>query len=289
MDIKNTILIILIAGATSFVLQKVSQGNSLNALSSNDKDSVYARVMKSGTIKCGYIPYAPAMMVDPNTGEKSGIFFDFMNEVGKRLSLKVEWVQESGWGSYINDLKTDRFDMLCSTVWTNSARAREANHIKPLYYSAITAWVRSDDNRFNENLDILNSKEHSIATIDGEAAAAMANINFPNAKLFSLPESASISKIALSVSTGKADATFLESYVAQNFLKNNPNSLKQIGGNLRLYGNAMFLKKGEHDLRLMVDAAVEEILNSDFLPNLFDTYNVPQGSYVMPLAPNQTN
>lgn len=63
-------------------------------------ESVYERVIKSGTLKCGYIPYPPAMIVDPNTGEKSGIFYEFMNEVGKRLSLKVEWVQESGWGTF---------------------------------------------------------------------------------------------------------------------------------------------------------------------------------------------
>jgi len=245
-------------------------------------ESVYERVIKSSTLKCGYISYPPAMIIDPNTGEKSGIFYDFMNEVGKRLSLKVEWVQESGWGTFINDLKSDRFDMMCSTIWTNSARAREADHTTPLYYSAISAWTKSGNDSFDETLDILNNPEYSIATIDGETAATIALTNFPKAKIFSLPEMTSVADMALSVSTGKADITFLENYVAQGFLKNNPGSLKLVGDALRVYGNALYIKKGEHDLRLMINDVIEELLNSTLLPELFDKYEVPENSYFMP-------
>ncbi len=222
------------------------------------------------------------MIVDPNTGKKSGIFYDFMNEIGKRLSLKVTWVQESGWGSFINDLKTDRFDMMCSTIWVNSARAREADHTNPLYYTAVTAWVKSSDSRFDDNIRKLNNENYTIATIDGETAAVIAKTDFPLAKTFSLPELSAVSDLALGVSTGKADATFLENYIAQVFLKNNPDSIKQVGEALRLYGNAMYINKGEYDLRRMMDDAAEEILNSSFLSELFVKYDVPANSYFLP-------
>jgi len=259
--------------------------SSSASVADKKETSVYDRVIKAGALKCGYIPYPPAMIVDPNTGEKSGIFYDFMNEVGNRLSLKVEWVQESGWGTFINDLKTDRFDMMCSAIWTNSARAREANHSNPLYYSAISAWVQTEDYRFDNGLHILNNPDYSIATIDGETAATIAAANFPKAKVFSLPELSSVADMALSVSTGKADITFLENYIAQGFLTSNPDSIKQVGDVVRLYGNATYMKKGEHELRLMINDAVEEVLNSPFLAELFVKYNVPEGSYLLPAKP----
>lgn len=172
--------------------------------------------------------------------------------------------------------------MMCSTIWTNSARAREADHTSPLYYSAVSTWVKSNNNRFNKNLNILNSVDYSIATIDGEAADLIAKTDFPKATIFSLPAMTSISDMILNVSMGKADATFLENYTAQEFLKTNPNSIKQVGGAIRLYGNAMYVKKGEHDLRLMINDAIEETLNSELLPELFKKYNVHSNSYLMP-------
>ncbi len=248
-------------------------------------NTVYERVIKSGTLKCGYIPYPPALIIDPNTGEKSGIFYEFMNEVAKRLSLKVEWVQETGWGTFINDLRTDRFDAVCSAIWVNAARAREADHTKPLYYSGIGAWVRADDDRFNNDLSLLNHKDFTIATIDGEAASIIAKSDFPKATLFSLPELSSVSDMALSVSTGKADITFLENYIAQGFLKSNPNTLQRVKGDIRVYGNSVHIKKGEHDLRLMLNSAIEEVANSSLVEDLFIKYDVPAGSYFMPAKP----
>jgi ABC-type amino acid transport substrate-binding protein len=248
-------------------------------------ESVYDRVMKNGTIKCGYIPYPPALIVDPNTGTLSGVFYDFMNEIGARLSLKVEWVQESGWGTFIDDLKSDRYDMMCSAVWKNAARAREVAATQSIYFSAITAWVRSDDKRFDKNLSVVNSPEYIIGTVDGETAALIAKTDYPKAKVFSLPENSAVSDMALNVSSHKADLTFLEKYIAIGFLKTNPGTLKEVGKPQRVYGNAMFVKRGEDDFRLMIDTVIEELLNSNYLPGLLKKYDVPADSYLSPAPP----
>ncbi len=287
-------LTLLLAGIVSYATTKAVQptapsSSTTEVTPKKSDESVYDRVIRTGKIRCGYIPYPPAMFLDPNTNEKSGVFYDFMNEVGRRLSLQVEWVQETGWGTFISDLKANRFDMMCSMAWTNSARAREVNHTKPLYYSGISAWVRPNDDRFNDGLDVLNSGKYSIAIVDGGTPATIAATDFPNAKLFSLPEITAVSDMILTVSTGKADVTFIEDYVAQEFLVNNPNSIKRVGESLRFYGNAMHLKKGENDLRLTINTVIEEILNSNFLTNLFKKYNIPENSYIIPLKPAEKN
>ncbi len=253
-------------------------------------DDVYTRVIDSGVIRCGYIPYPPTMMIDANTGEKSGIFYDYMNEIGKRLSLKVEWVQESGWGTFVNDLQKDRFDMLCSTIWTSAARGRVVNHTIPLYYSAVTAWGRYDEKRFENDLKTLNDDGYTIAVIDGSVSETIAKDEFPKAKLFSLPELSNISDVALNVTMGKADVAFLENYIARQFIKNNPESIKLLDQQkLRLYGNAMYMKKGAHDFRLMINDAINEIAQSQFLDDLLIQYQVPENSYLMPSRPYREN
>jgi len=254
-----------------------------------DNGSVYDRVIKSGTIRCGYILYPPSMIKDPQTGALSGVFYDYMNEMGKKLSLKIDWVQEAGWGTFINDLKSDRYDMLCSAVWTNSARGREATATKSLYYSTITAWTKAGDTRLDKNIKALNDPKYTIATIDGETADFLAKSQFPKAKTSSLPETAAVSDLFLNVTTGKADATFAETYLARQFLENNANSLKSVGAPLAIYGNAMWVKKGQEDFLTMINNATDEILTSDYVETTLKKYNVPDKSFNLPALPYREN
>src|SRR5262245_6810925 len=70
---------------------------------------VMDRVLKSGTIRASYAVAAPLCMKDPNTGQLSGVGVDILNEAGRRLSLKVAWVEETGWGALFEGLNTDRY------------------------------------------------------------------------------------------------------------------------------------------------------------------------------------
>lgn len=255
------------------------------ALAHEKGSSVYERVMKAGKIRCGYIVYPPAMMIDPTTGELSGIFHDFMEEIGHKLSLEVEWVEETGWGSFINDLKTNRYDMMCADAWKNSARARQAVATSSLYYSGVATWVRADDDRFNDSYKIINDPQYSVAIIDGSTPDFIAQSDFPKARRVSVPELSSYSDLPLSVQTGKADATFLEKYAAQLFLKNNPDTIKQVGKPVRFYGNVMWIKKGEQDFLNMINIAIEEILNTSFLESLYEKYDIPADAYYPPAQP----
>src|SRR5438874_1363658 len=78
---------------------------------------VYDRVMSSGVIHCGYVVYPPGLLKDPNTGKLSGVFYDIMESAAKSLQLRLEWTEEVGWGSMIEGLQANRYDMICSPVW----------------------------------------------------------------------------------------------------------------------------------------------------------------------------
>jgi len=78
-----------------------------NKSSNNETNSLYQRVIKSGTIRCGYGMFPPYCMKDPNTGKLSGIFVEILNEAGKNLGLKIDWSEEVGWANIIQGIETN--------------------------------------------------------------------------------------------------------------------------------------------------------------------------------------
>ena len=104
-------------------------------------DVVYDRVIESGKIRCAYVVYPPSCIKDPNTGKLSGIMVDVIREMGKRLGLEIEFTEEAAWGSMIEGLQTDRYDLVVSGIWPNASRSKLVDFSTPLYYSPIGIYV----------------------------------------------------------------------------------------------------------------------------------------------------
>jgi Bacterial extracellular solute-binding proteins, family 3 len=99
---KNFIIILVAIIITVIInLGFINLKPSNNSIVKAEAKSVYSRVIESGKIRCGYIPYEPGLIKDPNTGKFSGIMHDTMEEIAKSLNLKVEWTEEVGWGTMI--------------------------------------------------------------------------------------------------------------------------------------------------------------------------------------------
>src|ERR1039457_457737 len=125
------------------------------AISSNGQ--TYSAIRSSGTIRAAYAVGAPLFMIDPNTGQKSGIFYDITNTAATHLGLKVEWTEEVGYGQMIQGLNDHRYDIVGSGVWINADRGKSADFTIPVYYDAVYAYARTGDTRIKEDLSNLNS------------------------------------------------------------------------------------------------------------------------------------
>jgi ABC-type amino acid transport substrate-binding protein len=183
----------------------------------------------------------------------------------------------------IEALNSNRCDIIGSPAWSNSTRGRSAEFIQPIYYSAINAYVRSNDKRFDNNINIINDKSYKIATVDGETSQLIASRQFPNAQTLQLPQSTDISQMLLNVVDGKADVAFLEPTIVNEYAKNNPGKVKNISINkpIVVYGNVMMVKKGEFAFKTMMDNAISELLNNGYIDELIDKYekSYPGGFY----------
>ena len=264
-----------------------------SSVSNHQRETALNRVLKSGKIRCSYLVYSSYFRKNPNTGKMTGIFYDVMEEIGKDSGLQIDWVEEVGFQTIFPGLDTDRYDVFAAGLWPNTSRAKAASFTVPVNYSAITAWVRPDDHRFDNNLSLIDSPSIKIATIDGAMEDLIAKTSFPNATRVSLPELSPFVQNLLNVADKKADVTFAEPMVVAEFLKTNKNKLRQIGADkpIRIFGNCLAVKTGETELRDFLNVAILEIVQDGRVDKILKRYE-SSPNYFYPLArpyvlPNQ--
>ena len=275
-----------IIGIIIFIVAVVFITVKFTVRTQNLDNTVYNRVVSSGTIRACYVVYPPASIKDPNSGKLSGVFVETLNKAAENMGMKVDWNAEVGWGEMIEALNSSKCDIVGSPAWSNSTRGKSAEFSQPIYYSAINAYVRADDNRFNANVTVANNANYRLATIDGETSQLIASRQFPKAKTLQLPQSTDVSQMILNVVDGKADMAFVEPVVANAYIKNNPGKIKIVSDKpVVIYGNVMLIKKGEFVFKSMIDNAMIELLNNGYVDSVINNYekDYPGGFYKVAL------
>lgn len=251
------LVIFLVGGLGYFGTQKPNN-RSLNTISPSAGQSVLERIINRREIRCGYINYPPYFNKDVNTGKVSGLMVDIMNAIGTKLDLKITWAVETSWGTMIEDLKSSRFDAVCSSVWQNPARAKHALFSDAVTYAPVYAYVHHQNTDI-KSLSDLNSPDIRISTIDGEINHFLATELFPKAKLEALPQTSPFSDVILNIATKKADVVFLEPNIADDFMASNPNKIKRLKDPIRSYPVVIMMKQNAYNLKNAIDAVLYEI------------------------------
>lgn len=250
-----------------------------------ETESAYERVIRTGTIHCGYGVWAPNIIEDVNSGKLSGIFYDYMNAVGKATNLKVEW-REVAWTDFVLELKSGRIDAMCAGIWPTGARAREMDFTTPINYVGINAYARADDKRFDNALQKINAAAITIPIMDMEMSSIIAAADYPAAKTFSI-SSAGSPQMLLNVATGKADVTFSDTSTATDFIASNPGKIRMIAGgeSVRVFGNTVAIGKGQAELKSLIDITTQELMQSGVIEKILLTYETRSGNFIRVAKP----
>ena len=237
-------------------------------------ESAYDRVMRTQTIRCGYVIWTPFLVKDPNSGQLSGLFYDYVEALGKALSLKIEWAEEVGWGDFPAALNSGRIDAMCGGSWANSTRAREIDFVQPIIYQQSFAWVREGDARFDNNIAAINDPSVKVIFVEGSTQAVIAAHDFPKAQAVPLPDMTSLADTLVSLADGKADVGLVSTEAGYQYTLNNPGKVRRVQAKtpLRVFGNSVALPGGEERLRRMLDNSTNELLASGQIEKLVDTY-----------------
>jgi ABC-type amino acid transport substrate-binding protein len=249
--------------------------------SSSGLQTVFDGIIKNKTIRVGYISYPPSFIKDPNSGALTGIMHDVLVEAGKSMELKIDFVEEVAWGTMIEAVQSGKVDLVCTGLWPNSTRGKFADFTAPIYYSPIRAYVKAGNNKFDGNINSVNSKNIRIATIDGEMTSIIAKFDFPNAQTEALTQNSDVSQVLLNVATGKADITFVEPVIANEYLSNNPGSIQEVRNiePLRVFPNVMMIPKGDVRFQSMLNTSFEELSNNGIIDKIISKYEKFPGSF----------
>ncbi len=237
-------------------------------------ESAYDHVLRTKTLRCGYASWPPFVFTtDPITGKISGIFVDVIEAMAKKLSLKVEWAENTGSGGAVESLRTHRIDAFCAGLWVNAERGRYVAYTAPVFYSATYPYVAVNDHRFDKDLSGVNRPETRIATMDGEMSDIVARTQFPRAKPVSIPALAQPSDMLLNVAMHKADIVFTEPSFAAGYMQANPKTLRRAQDKpFQTFATAFAVEIHEHELQTMLDNALTELQNQGVVTEIIAHY-----------------
>lgn len=191
-------------------------------------ETAYDRVIKTNTLRCGYILWPMSIEKDPNTGAFTGMNYDFVNGVGEKLGLKIDWAVEVVSGTQVESLKSGKIDAICASEGPLVlGTAKFLAYTSPIMYSPFFVYVREGDGRFDGKREKLNRADVTFSAIDGDNTQFAASSQFPQARILSLPNISDASQLLKNVADGKADAVIMDPGTVEDFLKNNPGTLKR--------------------------------------------------------------
>jgi len=286
MKLSHLALVIVLAAATAFGVVKVAAPTADTTTAAQTKETAYQRVMRTGTIRCGYLLYPMFVEREPNSGKLSGLYVDFIEEMGKRLSLKIDWAEETGIATGLEGLNTGRYDVMCVPFNPVPNRARVAEFTVPAFFTPMFAYVRVDDKRFDNNLKAINDPSIKISYLDGEMGQIVAKEDYPKADVLAMPNLTDVSQVYMNVASGKADIAFTEPSTAAPFLEKNPGQLRRVDAPpVRMQSGGVSIAVGEEELKALLNTTIESMLSTGYVERLFIKSEKDKDFYYLPAQP----
>lgn len=279
MKFWHLLLILFIAGAAGY------GGASLAPIASNaiKTETAYERVIRTGVLRCGYGLWPGSTERDPNTGQLSGITVQLAEELGRKLDLKIEWVEEFLWGNQVQVLASGKVDALCTSdgPWVYTS-AKYVDYVYPYAYFPIYIVIRSNDRRFTTLADF-NQPSVRFAAVDGDISAQMRKDFFPQASSHDVAQITGAASIVQDLVDGKADAAFLDQITINKVLASNHDRLKKFSPTpLAVNYTSFSVKKGENDLRRMLEQGFKLLHDTGKLEAVLNQHGLKDGFVLMP-------
>ena len=221
---KNILIMMAVVVVTAFVTVKL-MASTATKTAATQHEAVYERVLRTGTIRCGWLAYPPFFSKDLNTGKLSGMTVEMMEAIAKSMGLKVEWTAETSMSTAFTDMQAGRFDVACIPFWVVPARVKAAWPTVPLYYDGYFGVTRQGGKLVGASLEQLNSPEVHVVVQEGEAIQYTISNVLPKAKIIYTPSLVQPSQKLIDVVNHKADVAFIEMSTLQEFSKEHPNKL----------------------------------------------------------------
>ncbi|OJT97338.1 MAG: basic amino acid ABC transporter substrate-binding protein [Rhizobium sp. 63-7] len=200
--------------------------------------------------------YPPLQFVDPKSGEAKGWEYDAMNEIAKRLNVKVEY-QNTSWDAMIQAVSDDQYNIGMTGITIKDERKEKVDFSDPYMRSEQFMLVRGDESRFTDAKTFGEFKDGLIGAQPGTSPFYTAVYNIldgneqnPRIKLFE-----TFGATVQALKAGDVDVVLTDSVAAQGYVDASNGGLKVVGGPLGSEDFGFIFPKGS-DLVAPVNAAI---------------------------------
>src|ERR1700743_2028903 len=138
------------------------------------------RVQKSGVLRVGTTMDTPVFSMKDASGQLHGFDMDALETLEKALGVRIEYVKMT-FGSMLDDLAADKFDVAMSGMGRTFDRARTATFSKPYMRYGKLLMIRSAHSAKYKSLADLDKTDVKIAFNKGGLNDRFANTEFKNA------------------------------------------------------------------------------------------------------------
>jgi ABC-type amino acid transport substrate-binding protein len=234
----------------------------------------YSRVMRSGVLRAAYVDYPPVIA---RSGDQfSGVFYELIAKFAEQHALKIDWVEEIGYGVVTEGLAEARFDIFCSATWPTPERHKYALLSRPVYFSDVGVWVRQDSALAKCDWIMLNDERHRIAVTDGDITHEISLTDFTFAKWVRAPQLGKVKALLDFVAEDRADATMVERITYEAYADQLRAPLVNIAEDkpIRRYSNSFLIGKGQHDFLDILNAFLDQNLKNGNIAALLQKYDM---------------
>jgi polar amino acid transport system substrate-binding protein len=200
--------------------------------------------------------YPPLQFVDPKSGQAIGWEYDAMNEIAKRLNLKLEY-QNVSWDAMIQAVSDGQYDIGMTGITIKDDRKEKVDFSDPYMRSEQFMLVRGDETRFTDEKGFASVQDALIGAQPGTSPFYTAvysildgNEQNPRIKLFE-----TFGATVQALKAGDVDLVLTDSVAAKGYVDASNGGLKVIGGPLGAEDFGFIFKKGS-DLVAPVNAAI---------------------------------
>jgi polar amino acid transport system substrate-binding protein len=219
-----------------------------------------------GTLRVGMeLSYPPFEMTDPN-GNPTGVSVDLANALGEFLGRKIV-IQNTSFDGLIPALKTDKIDLILSSMTATEERAKSIDFSDPYLKTGLCLLVRKGAR--GETIGDFDARGHVIAVKKGTTGHLYASRHLASAELLILDKE---SACVLEVVQGKADAFLYDQMSTYQNWKRNRETTRPILKPFQEESWAVGIRKGNGALREKVNAFLKAFRAQGGFEQLGDRY-----------------
>ena len=206
----------------------------------------------------------PPMEFKDESGKQVGFDIDLANEIGKRLSMKVEFIS-TAWSGIFTALEADKYDCIISSLSITEDRKKSLLFTQPYVANSQVIVVAKGDTSIASEKDL----KDKIVGVQMGTTAEEACVKYQESiKFKDFKKYEQVIEPFADLKTGRINAIVVDEVVARYYLQKDNSSFQLAGGRLTNEPIGIGFKLSNTALKDKVDKAISDIIADGTLKQL---------------------